>query len=150
MRNFIDIVNEVAVVDNGRLSGCAVWKNPSSRDLQILAADRDLRGLVDGNTVYVWPAEMATHRMIPAQIGIEYHDYLLPFYVESDAFVMAQHSFRNQWCEGEPEFYVGDVSVFCNRDVFTVEDYLYSRGFCKMVGEVDKASPDLGSIHHAP
>lgn len=57
MRNFIDIVNEVAVVDNGRLSGCAVWKNPSSRDLQILAADRDLRGLVDGNTVYVWPAE---------------------------------------------------------------------------------------------
>lgn len=134
MRELISILNEISVVDNGRLSGCRVWRNPSSRDLDVLASDRDLRGLVDGDDVYVWPAEMATHRMIPAQIGIEYHDALYPFYIQSDSYAFKDWQTRDQWSQGVPDFVVGTTEIYCNHDVYVVEDYLFSRGFCKMVG----------------
>ncbi len=134
MRNFIDIVAEAALLDDGRLTGCRVWRNPSASDLQTLAAERDLRGLVDGNTVYVWPAEVATHRMIPAQLGIEYHDDLLPFYVKTDAYVMPHYAARGQWCDAPADFTVGEIEVFISHDYFVVDDYLLSGGFRRMVG----------------
>jgi len=135
MRKFIDIVNEAKVYDDGRLSGCRIWMNPSKRDIPVLSDDRDLRGLVDGNNVYVWPAEMSTHRAVVDQIGIAFHDDLLPFYIESDGYVMKHNSARAQWCDGPPDFVIGEASVYCNKDTFVVDDYLYSRGFCRMVGE---------------
>lgn len=142
MRNFINIVNEsildeASIVDNGRESGCRVWKNPSSRELSSLAGDRDLRGLVDGNTVYVWQADQATHRMIPDQIGIAYHDYLLPFYVEADGYSLNDKRGRSEWCDGTPDFQVGDMGVYCDKGDLVLDDYLLSRGFCRMVGHVE-------------
>jgi hypothetical protein len=134
MRNFIDILTEASIVDNGRESGCRVWKNPSFRELATLAGDRDLRGLVDGNNVYVWQADQATHRMVPDQIGIPYHDYLLPFYVEADGYSLADKRGRSEWADGNPDFQVGSMGVYCDKGDVVVDDYLYSRGFCRMVG----------------
>jgi hypothetical protein len=134
MREFINILNEASIVDNGRESGCKVWRNPTQRDIIHLTEERDLRGLVDGNTVYVWPAEMATHRMIPTQIGIPFHDYLLPFYIESDTYGMQHGGTRAQWCDGEPDYEIGTAKVFTNHIDFVLDDYLYSQGFARMVG----------------
>lgn len=141
-REMLDLLNEASVIDDGRLTGCRVWRNPSARDLETLAAERDLRGLVDGNTVYVWPAELATHRMIPQQIGIPYHDDLLPFYVKTDGYVMPHFQARDQWCDNDPDFTVGDIEIFISHDYFVVDDYLHSTGFNRLVGNTPR--PDRG------
>lgn len=134
MRKFIDLLNEVSVVDDGRTTGLRVWKNPSKRDLMVLSQDRDLRGMVDGHTVYLWPAEIMTHRMLPQHLGIPYHDDMLPFYVEGDGYVMPHQSAREQWLQDDPEFDFGEAKVFIAHDYFTLDDYLMSNGFKRMVG----------------
>lgn len=82
LREWIDLIEKVIEVPSpwkGRLDVNVVM-NPNQQQILNLAAHQDLRGLVDGKDIYVWPALEAIHGEVRDYLGLT--DYA-PFYIAS-------------------------------------------------------------------